>query len=87
MNKKILLILLIVFCTLTITGCGNTNSNDLDNEKGENKENKTKQMEKVEVNSILATSENYAVVLGKDGITYVINNDGIVQGNIQSKNL
>jgi len=85
MNKKILLILLIVFCTLTITGCGNTNSNnDLDNEKGENKENKTKQMEKVEVNSILATSENYAVVLGKDGITYVINDNGIVEGNIPS---
>ena len=80
MKRKILSFLFIGVLILGLTGCGGNNNKNI--EKSDNKKGQNAQKEKIEVNSVLATSENYAVVIAKDGTTYVIDKDGNVQGNI-----
>ncbi len=82
MKRKVLSIILIGLIIIGLTGCGEKNNmSGIDNNHNKQEE-KNEQKEKIEVNSVLATSENYAVVTGKDGITYVIDKNGIAQGNI-----
>ena len=80
MKKKLLSFLFIGVLILGLTGCGGNNNKNIG--KSDNKKGQNAQKEKIEVNSVLATSENYAVVIAKDGTTYVIDKDGNVQGNI-----
>ena len=85
MKKKLLSILLMGVLIIGLTGCGKNNTSTSDsNLKNDTKVNKTDNLEKVEAVSVLATSENYAIVTGKDNETHIIDKDGVSQGTIKN---
>ncbi len=81
--KKILSILFIGILVVSLTGCGKAikNSNTMDTNKDQ-QESK----ESVEITDVKAVSENYAVVVGDDNSTYIIDKEGNALGTITLTN-
>ena len=90
MKKKILslgVIAVLIVMLISLTGCGekessNNQNNVVTNESEVSNQISKEEMQKLEVEKVYATSENYAVVRGKDLKIYIIDKEGIVQGTV-----
>lgn len=83
MKRKILMFLICGGLVLGLaTGCGSNKEEKQLNDNNSN--NEQKQQESITVKEVKAVSENYAVVVGNDNLTYIIDKDGKNQGNIES---